>query len=91
MIRVVLLLLGYGFILLGLVGIVAPILPGWIFVFVGLVILAKQAPWARRTLEWFKARHPWVRRMIDDAESIATRWTRRATVKVGRLLKPAAR
>lgn len=69
--------LGYGFILLGVAGIVLPILPGWIFVFVGLVVLTKHAPWAGRLLEWFKRRHPKARELIDRAEGVAERCERR--------------
>ena len=74
MISVVLLILGYGFLLLGLIGLIFPILPGWIFIFVGLLVLARQASWAKKALNWFKARHPRVRAIIERAETISTRW-----------------
>ena len=68
---------GYGCLLLGAAGIVLPILPGWIFVFVGLVVLAKYAPWAGRMLAWCKSRHPKARELIDRAEGMADRCERR--------------
>ena len=91
MIRIALHALGYGFLGLGLVGIIAPILPGWIFIFVGLFILARFAPWARRLLDWFRGRHPALRRVIDAAERRSTRMVRLTTVRLGRVLRPARR
>jgi uncharacterized protein YqgC (DUF456 family) len=88
-IPIILLVLGYGFLLLGLVGLIFPILPGWIFIFVGLLILAKQASWARRALDWLRSRHPRVEAIIDRADTISTRWTRWVTVRLGRLFRPA--
>jgi uncharacterized protein len=84
-------LLGYGFLALGLIGLLAPVMPGWILIFVGLFLLAKHASWARRALDWFRGRHPRLRAVIDRAESLVTRWTRLVRVRVGRLLRPAER
>lgn len=91
MIRLTLLTLGYFFLVLGAIGIVAPVLPGWIFIFVGLIILGKYAAWARRWLSWLKARHPHVDRFIGRAEVMATRWIRLITVRLGRLGRAGSR
>ena len=45
-------------VLVGLAGIVLPVLPGWPFVIVGLVLLAGVNPWVRRGLHRFLNRHP---------------------------------
>ena len=42
----------------GLLGLALPILPGWIFVIPGLMILAREFVWARRVLQWLKDRMP---------------------------------
>ena len=89
MIRIALIALGYGFLALGVVGIIAPIMPGWIFIFVGLFVLGRYAPWARRTLTWFKRRHPRLEAVIGSAERQATRWVRLLTVRLGRMVRPA--
>lgn len=83
--------LGYAFLAVGIVGIVAPILPGWILIFVGLIILGKYAAWAKRTLSWFKDRHPRLRAVIQRAEAVATRWTRLVRVRLGRWMRPVTR
>ena len=41
---------------LGLLGWVLPILPGWAFVIPGLMLLGREFHWARRTLHWLKNR-----------------------------------
>ena len=42
----------------GLLGLALPILPGWVFVIPGLMILAREFVWARRLLQWLKDRRP---------------------------------
>ena len=38
--------LGYGFLVLGVLGMFLPILQGFLFLAIGLIILARHAPWA---------------------------------------------
>lgn len=45
---------GWSLILLGLVGLVLPIMPGFLFILPGLGLIAPEIPWAKRTLEWSK-------------------------------------
>ena len=45
---------GWVLVLLGIIGLIMPIMPGWIFLIPGLVILSDYLPWARRLLEWVK-------------------------------------
>ena len=49
---------GGALLLVGLLGWVLPIIPGWLFVIPGLMLLAREFHWARRLLEWFKSRLP---------------------------------
>jgi uncharacterized membrane protein YbaN (DUF454 family) len=53
-------LLGFGLVLLGIVGIILPVMPGWIFLIPGLTILAEHFPWLDRHLNriiaWGKER-----------------------------------
>jgi hypothetical protein len=43
---------------LGVIGLFAPILQGWLFIIAGLSVMAPESPAAHRTLEWLKARLP---------------------------------
>lgn len=47
---------GIGLCLLGIIGLILPIMPGWIFLIPGLVILADYVPPIRRLLDWAKAK-----------------------------------
>ena len=51
-------------VLAGLLGLALPILPGWVFVIPGLMILAREFPWAQRILQWLKDRMP--RKTVQD-------------------------
>ena len=50
------LLLGIGLVILGIVGLILPVMPGWIFLIPGLVILADYFPPIRRLVEYMKQR-----------------------------------
>jgi uncharacterized protein YqgC (DUF456 family) len=43
-------------VLVGIVGLILPVMPGWIFVIPGLVILGDYFPPVRRLLDWAKAK-----------------------------------
>ena len=43
-------------ILIGIVGLIMPIMPGWAFIIPGLVILAEYFPAARRLVDWGKSK-----------------------------------
>jgi uncharacterized protein YqgC (DUF456 family) len=45
---------GFLLILVGLVGLALPIMPGWVFIIPGLVILGERWTWARSLLDWVK-------------------------------------
>jgi divalent metal cation (Fe/Co/Zn/Cd) transporter len=56
--RVIKLVLGWSFILLGIVGIFLPILQGLLFLFIGLVLLSSESKTARKILDRLEARYP---------------------------------
>ena len=45
---------GFLLVLLGIVGLIMPIMPGWIFLIPGLMILGERFAWAKRLAEWAK-------------------------------------
>jgi uncharacterized membrane protein YbaN (DUF454 family) len=49
---------GFGLLIIGIAGLLLPIMPGWIFVIPGLGLLAAEFEWARRLLDRVKKSHP---------------------------------
>ncbi|MFN0169359.1 MAG: PGPGW domain-containing protein [Bryobacteraceae bacterium] len=48
------LIAGFGLVLLGVIGLILPVMPGWLFLIPGLIILAERFPAVRRLLDWAK-------------------------------------
>jgi uncharacterized membrane protein YbaN (DUF454 family) len=76
--------LGYSFLVLGVFGLFLPFLQGFLFILIGLIILARHAEWAHRLLERFKAQHPKAAEMIDRADAKAAAWWQRVVSLVRR-------
>ena len=75
--RIVILALGWGFILLGIAGIFLPILQGILFLLIGLALLSMESETARRLLHKLRARFPGISAKIDVAERRAKeKWER---------------
>jgi uncharacterized membrane protein YbaN (DUF454 family) len=70
--------LGYFFLVLGVIGLVVPVLQGILFISIGLIILAKTAPWAERLLERFRNRYPQAGAIIDKADDKVHAWGQKA-------------
>jgi uncharacterized membrane protein YbaN (DUF454 family) len=45
---------GGGLVVVGIVGLILPIMPGWVFLIPGLVILSEFFPPLKRVLDWAK-------------------------------------
>jgi len=69
---------GYLFLVLGVLGLVLPILQGFLFLAIGLIILAKSA-----FLERFKKKHPDAGAFIDKADAKVHEWGRKAAAYFG--------
>ncbi|MDF1587507.1 PGPGW domain-containing protein [Geminicoccaceae bacterium 1502E] len=87
MTRIAMMGLGYGFLVLGVLGLFLPFLQGILFLLVGLLILARHAPWAERMLERLKGRHPHLKSSIEKAEALADRWSERTRAFFKRLVR----
>lgn len=48
---------GIGLVLVGIAGLILPIMPGWIFLIPGLLILADYFPPLRRLVDWLKHKY----------------------------------
>jgi uncharacterized membrane protein YbaN (DUF454 family) len=56
--RVSLIVLGWTFLLLGAAGIILPVLPGLLFLLIGLSILSVEYEWAKRWVDAIRNRFP---------------------------------
>jgi predicted PurR-regulated permease PerM len=77
---------GIGLLVLGVLGLVLPVLQGGLFLGLGLFVLRDQYGWARRAIGWLRHRWP---RTVDGVEAMEARllgWTRRQTAWLRRLL-----
>ena len=75
--RILVLIVGWSFILLGILGLFLPILQGILFLLVGLIILSSEYVWAHRLLTRLKERFPRLGRTADQATAKAAAWLRR--------------
>jgi uncharacterized protein len=73
--------LGYFFLVLGVLGTFLPILQGFLFLAIGLIILARHAPWAERLLNYLRQKSPRLDRTIAKAEARIHEWRHRAEAK----------
>ncbi|HEY1263507.1 MAG TPA: PGPGW domain-containing protein [Terriglobales bacterium] len=75
--RVVVLIVGWAFILLGIVGLFLPILQGILFLLMGLIILSTEYVWAHHLLARLKQRFPRLGKVADAAHQKASGWLQR--------------
>jgi Putative transmembrane protein (PGPGW) len=61
-------LLGWSCVILGIPGLILPIIPGIPLLVLGIVLLASQHLWAHNALEWAKRRLHWTRLHLHDDE-----------------------
>lgn len=69
--RWLLLLTGWGFILLGIAGLFLPILQGILFLLIGLGILSSEYVWAHRLLQKLQKRFPKIAAHVHQASERA--------------------
>ena len=58
---------GFALLILGVIGLFLPILQGVAMIVAGLLLLAPDIPWARRLLDWLKARYQGFRDAVASA------------------------
>jgi uncharacterized membrane protein YbaN (DUF454 family) len=51
-------LVGLGMLIVGVIGWILPIMPGWVFFVPGLVLLSKEFHWAKKLLGWLRSKFP---------------------------------
>ena len=74
--RVLVLIVGWCFILLGIVGLFVPILQGVLFLLIGLIILSSEYVWAHHLLAKLRQRFPKISGTAEEATKRAAGWLR---------------
>lgn len=72
--RIYVIAAGWFFMLLAIAGWILPVLPGWLFFAIGLLILSTEYAWAHRLVERTKVRFPKFGTVLDNARHKVDRW-----------------
>lgn len=83
--RVMIYVAGWGFIVLGILGLVLPILQGILFLLIGLFLLSSVSPRAERLLRKIRKRFPRLSSKLDEAAPKAREAQRRIAARADRL------
>jgi uncharacterized protein len=75
--RVLILSLGWFFIILGIIGLFLPVLQGILFLFIGLIILSRASKTVRNWLEKLKTRYPKFGYYLDKAKEKVRGWKKK--------------
>jgi uncharacterized protein len=75
--RVLVLVVGWAFILLGIAGLFLPFLQGVLFLLIGLAILSTEYVWAHHLLRRLGERFPRLAARIEQARERARGWAHR--------------
>jgi uncharacterized protein len=75
--KVLVLLVGWAFIALGVVGLFLPVLQGVLFLLIGLFILSSEYVWAHRLLQKIKTRFPKLAARLEEASRKSQEWLAR--------------
>ena len=75
--RAAVLVLGWAFVLLGIVGLFLPVLQGVLFILIGLFLLSSEYLWAHQVLRKVRERFPRVASQFDLAKGKSARWLHR--------------
>lgn len=51
-------MIGWTFLILGIIGFFTPFLQGILFTFIGLTLLSQTSPWAKNLIQKYKERYP---------------------------------
>jgi uncharacterized protein len=66
--------MGWLFVLLGIVGLVLPVLQGVLFIVIGMLILSTEYVWAHHLVRKLLKKFPWVDQQLHRAPRWAQRW-----------------
>ena len=77
---------GFSLLVLGVLGLVLPILQGGLFLALGLFVLRDQYAWAHRGMEWARRRWPDAMGKVESLEARLIAWAGRQRAKLRRVL-----
>jgi hypothetical protein len=75
--RLLILISGWFFIVLGILGLFLPILQGILFLAIGSYLLSLESPWVRQKMLQFQRRYPKLGATLDEARIRAARYARK--------------
>ena len=75
--RFLILVAGWFFVVLGVLGIFLPILQGILFLAVGFYLLSLESPWAHRKIEQMRMKYPRLGATFDQARLKAAHYARK--------------
>jgi uncharacterized protein len=75
--QVAVIVVGWTFLVLGVLGLFLPFLQGILFLLIGLIILSSEYVWAHHLLNKIRQRFPRIAHMADEASAKAQAWLRR--------------
>jgi len=75
--RFLILVAGWFFVLLGILGLFLPILQGILFLAIGFYLLSLESPWVSRKMDQVRERYPRIGGTMDEARLRAARIARR--------------
>jgi len=76
-VKLLLIIGGWSFVVLGILGLFLPILQGILFLLIGLFLLAQVSPRVRLLRQRLRARYPGAAAHFDEAERRAAGWLRK--------------
>jgi uncharacterized protein len=71
--RILVISLGIFFLLLGVVGLVLPVLQGWLFIAIGLLLLSMYSPRLRAWIDTHTVKYPKLHAFVKKAEDWVVR------------------
>jgi len=72
--RYLIIILGWIFLILGVLGLFLPLLQGILFIIIGLYLLSRHQPWAGRWLERVKNKYPKLAKVLEEAKIKVKNW-----------------
>ena len=83
LVRMAILVTGWAFVALGILGLFLPILQGILFLAIGGMLLSMESPWAQRVMERLRIRYPVLDRAATGAQKRTTGMVARIRRRLG--------